>query len=45
MALFWYNVNPNLEVDQQTLHAGCPVLKGHKWSECIIVNRISKKRE
>ena len=33
MALFWYNVNPNLELDPLTLHAGCPVLKGHKWSE------------
>nr|KAG5692063.1 hypothetical protein BaRGS_021495 [Batillaria attramentaria] len=30
-ALFWYNYNPAMKLEHQTLHAGCPVLKGHKW--------------
>ncbi|KAK7087383.1 hypothetical protein V1264_021443 [Littorina saxatilis] len=31
----WYNFDPNLEQNPLTYHAGCPVLKGHKW----IVNK------
>ncbi|KAK7114223.1 hypothetical protein V1264_000315 [Littorina saxatilis] len=30
-ALFWCNVNPAQELQDRTLHAGCPVIKGHKW--------------
>ncbi|XP_076451216.1 prolyl 4-hydroxylase subunit alpha-2-like [Babylonia areolata] len=31
MALFWYNYSPAIRMERLTLHAGCPVLKGHKW--------------
>ncbi|CAL1544117.1 unnamed protein product [Lymnaea stagnalis] len=33
MALMWYNLNPAGEIERNTLHAGCPVAVGHKWSE------------
>ncbi|XP_075448870.1 prolyl 4-hydroxylase subunit alpha-3 isoform X3 [Ascaphus truei] len=30
-ALFWWNLHRNGEGDEDTLHAGCPVLIGNKW--------------
>ena len=30
-ALFWYNLYRNGQMDQRTIHAGCPVLYGTKW--------------
>ncbi|XP_063060565.1 prolyl 4-hydroxylase subunit alpha-3 [Engraulis encrasicolus] len=30
-ALFWWNLHRNGEGDEDTLHAGCPVLVGDKW--------------
>ncbi|XP_046656322.1 prolyl 4-hydroxylase subunit alpha-1-like [Daphnia pulicaria] len=30
-AAFWYNLRPNGNGDEDTLHAGCPVLTGSKW--------------
>uniref|UniRef100_A0A1A9WN34 procollagen-proline 4-dioxygenase n=1 Tax=Glossina brevipalpis TaxID=37001 RepID=A0A1A9WN34_9MUSC len=30
-ALFWYNLNNEIETDPNTLHGGCPVLIGSKW--------------
>ena len=33
MALFWYNFTPDMEQDELTTHAGCPVLIGQKWSK------------
>ncbi|CAG2177219.1 unnamed protein product, partial [Oppiella nova] len=30
-ALFWHNLHKSGQLDRQTLHAGCPVLVGHKW--------------
>ncbi|XP_065186802.1 prolyl 4-hydroxylase subunit alpha-1-like [Sycon ciliatum] len=30
-ATFWYNLLPSGEGDEQTRHAGCPVLSGSKW--------------
>ena len=35
MALFWYNFVPSMpdDPDLATMHAGCPVLQGNKWSE------------
>nr|XP_034971209.1 prolyl 4-hydroxylase subunit alpha-3 [Zootoca vivipara] len=30
-ALFWWNLRRNGEGDDDTLHAGCPVLAGDKW--------------
>ncbi|XP_037812163.1 prolyl 4-hydroxylase subunit alpha-2-like [Lucilia sericata] len=30
-ALMWYNLNNKVEIDEQTLHAACPVLVGSKW--------------
>ncbi|KAJ6664811.1 hypothetical protein lerEdw1_005783 [Lerista edwardsae] len=32
-ALFWWNLHKNGEGDEDTLHAGCPVLAGDKWGE------------
>ena len=29
--VFWYNTDANGTPDVQTLHGGCPVLKGSKW--------------
>uniref|UniRef100_A0A0B7BN89 procollagen-proline 4-dioxygenase n=1 Tax=Arion vulgaris TaxID=1028688 RepID=A0A0B7BN89_9EUPU len=31
MALFWYSYTPSGEFDTDTVHAGCPVVVGHKW--------------
>jgi len=31
--LFWYNLHRSLDMDYRTKHAGCPVLKGSKWSK------------
>lgn len=31
--LFWYNLHRSSDMDYRTKHAGCPVLKGSKWSE------------
>lgn len=30
-AAFWYNLDLKGDMDEQTLHAGCPVLVGSKW--------------
>lgn len=30
-AAFWYNLLPDGESDDNTLHGGCPVLQGSKW--------------
>uniref|UniRef100_T1JNX5 Prolyl 4-hydroxylase alpha subunit Fe(2+) 2OG dioxygenase domain-containing protein n=1 Tax=Strigamia maritima TaxID=126957 RepID=T1JNX5_STRMM len=31
-AVFWYNLHKNGEKDPFTLHGGCPVLYGSKWT-------------
>lgn len=31
-ALFFYSQTPANELDERSLHAGCPVLRGDKWS-------------
>jgi len=36
-AAFWYNLLPSGESDKRTLHAGCPVLLGSKWSKCTVI--------
>ena len=30
-AVVFYDLKPDLEIDPQSLHAGCPVKKGTKW--------------
>jgi len=30
-ALLFYDLMPDGEMDEQSLHGGCPVLKGEKW--------------
>ncbi|KAI4885452.1 hypothetical protein NFI96_014408 [Prochilodus magdalenae] len=30
-AVMWYNLLQNGQLDEQTLHAGCPVFRGSKW--------------
>ncbi|XP_026099428.1 prolyl 4-hydroxylase subunit alpha-1-like, partial [Carassius auratus] len=30
-AVFWFNLRKNGNVDLNTKHAGCPVLRGNKW--------------
>ena len=30
-AIFWYDLKSDGFRDTQTIHAGCPVLKGSKW--------------
>ncbi|KAL6467908.1 hypothetical protein MHYP_G00235850 [Metynnis hypsauchen] len=30
-AVMWYNLLRNGQVDEQSLHAGCPVFRGSKW--------------
>lgn len=30
--VIWYNMHRSLELDYRTKHAGCPVVKGSKWS-------------
>ncbi|MED6293456.1 Prolyl 4-hydroxylase subunit alpha-3 [Characodon lateralis] len=30
-AIFWWNLHRNGQGDEDTLHAGCPVLIGDKW--------------
>ncbi|XP_036412201.1 prolyl 4-hydroxylase subunit alpha-1 isoform X3 [Colossoma macropomum] len=30
-AVMWYNLLQNGQVDEQSLHAGCPVFRGSKW--------------
>ena len=32
-ALFWWNLHRNGGGDENTLHAGCPVLVGDKWGK------------
>lgn len=34
-ALVWYNLDVEGAGDPVTLHAGCPVIVGSKWSELI----------
>ncbi|KAK3135236.1 hypothetical protein QOZ80_5BG0416460 [Eleusine coracana subsp. coracana] len=31
-ALLFFNLNPDSTTDSSSLHAGCPVIKGEKWS-------------
>lgn len=31
-ALFFYSLTPSSELDPNSLHAGCAVVKGDKWS-------------
>ena len=31
-ALFFYSMTPDTALDKHSLHGGCPVLKGTKWS-------------
>ncbi|EIE25378.1 hypothetical protein COCSUDRAFT_35772 [Coccomyxa subellipsoidea C-169] len=31
-ALFFYSLTPDGRMDEKSLHAGCPVMKGDKWS-------------
>ncbi|CAG5130051.1 unnamed protein product [Candidula unifasciata] len=31
MAVFWYNAKPSGELDQLTVHGGCPIVVGNKW--------------
>lgn len=31
-ALLFFNLHPNASPDQSSLHGGCPVIKGEKWS-------------
>ena len=41
-ALFWYNYRPSGEIDERTLHGGCPVLLGSKWGtygKLFLINR------
>lgn len=33
--LFWYNVHSSGGMNYQTVHGGCPVLVGNKWSKNI----------
>lgn len=35
--LFWYNLHRSLDGDYRTKHAGCPVLKGSKWSKFVFL--------
>jgi hypothetical protein len=39
-AAFWYNLLPSGECDKRTLHAGCPVLLGSKWSKCTVILKM-----
>jgi hypothetical protein len=32
--VFWYNLLKNGSGNQNTRHAGCPVLVGSKWGKC-----------
>ena len=41
-ALFWYNYEATGTIDLNTLHAGCPVLLGEKWSKLCILKRFNK---
>lgn len=31
-ALLFYSLNPDASMDPYSLHGGCPVIKGAKWS-------------
>lgn len=31
-ALLFFNLHPNAVPDPESLHAGCPVIEGEKWS-------------
>lgn len=31
--VIWYDLHKSLKPDYRTAHAGCPVLKGSKWSK------------
>ncbi len=33
--MFWYNLHKNGNVDLNTKHAGCPVLRGNKWGRFL----------
>ena len=30
--LLFFSITPEGEIDQKSMHAGCPVVKGHKWT-------------
>ena len=40
-ALFFYSQSPSNDLDERSLHAGCPVIRGDKWSatKWLRVNR------
>lgn len=43
-ALIWYNLKLSGAYETRSLHGGCPVLKGFKWSELsgyILKNVVS----
>jgi len=41
-ALFWYNYDGTGSIDLKSLHAGCPVLLGEKWSKLCVLTYFSK---
>ncbi|RXN15121.1 prolyl 4-hydroxylase subunit alpha-1-like protein [Labeo rohita] len=41
-AVFWYNLHKNGNVDLQTQHAGCPVLRGNKWDQIAQLYEMKK---
>ncbi|KAI4885451.1 hypothetical protein NFI96_014407, partial [Prochilodus magdalenae] len=41
-AVMWYNLLRNGQLDKQTLHAGCPVFQGSKWSKYLTFNIATK---
>lgn len=36
-AIFWWNLHRNGQGDEDTLHAGCPVLIGDKWGKSLLI--------
>ena len=40
LAVLFYSQTPFVELDEQSLHAGCPVLKGIKWGILIFMHII-----
>ncbi|XP_037884685.1 LOW QUALITY PROTEIN: prolyl 4-hydroxylase subunit alpha-2-like [Glossina fuscipes] len=41
-ALFWYNLDNDLQMDLNTLHEACPVIVGSKWSMSYFNIHFSK---
>jgi hypothetical protein len=42
-ALFWYNLNRDGHGNEETLHAGCPVLLGNKWVMNVWINAAGQE--